>query len=217
MCRFVRATFASVCLVWALPTLATAQAVDVGISGTGLLSFQPVDDFYVGGPYLSQGAGGVAPGFGVGVNAMFPAGLVVAGELTMAFFAVEQSGRLVPGPRPPGPGGSSVGGSGTTHLHDTLLSVMLGYAQRTGGTHALFLVGAAALLDDPSTNGTTSEHDTHFPILTGGVDVIRSLSPQLSLGLMTRVAYIGRPEVVRLLGIGPWVLRGGAVLRVRLN
>lgn len=37
-----------------VPLQSFAQGVDVGISGVGLVSIQPVDDYYVGGPYLNE-------------------------------------------------------------------------------------------------------------------------------------------------------------------
>ena len=200
--------------------IAWAQGTDVGVTGFALLSFQPVDDFYVGGPYLNRGAGGLAPGLGIGLNAIFGDRFVLAGELTTALFAVEQAGRLAPGPRPPGPDGPYVGGSGTTHLHDTLLSGLVGYATQGGTTRAMYLVGAGVLLDEPSADGRSIYPDHVSPptlTVTGGFDVLRAVSPRVSIGGGMRVAYFDRPQNARFLGIGPLILRGGLSARIRVN
>jgi hypothetical protein len=70
-----------------LPRESFAQGMDAGISGVALVSLQPSDDSYVGGPYLSEGLGGLAPGFGAGVNIITRGGFVVAGEISTARFA----------------------------------------------------------------------------------------------------------------------------------
>jgi hypothetical protein len=105
---------------------------DAGISGVGLVSFQPIDDSYVGGPYLSEGIGGIAPGFGAGFNIIMPAGFVIGTEYTTAFYEQEQSGRLVLGGYPL----ESI--PATTRLRDSLLHVMTGYAT-DGDTRVVFL------------------------------------------------------------------------------
>lgn len=46
-----------------LPHQAFAQT-DVGVVIEGLVSIQPVNDSWVGSPYLDFGIGGVAPGVG---------------------------------------------------------------------------------------------------------------------------------------------------------
>src|SRR5262245_47398494 len=76
---------------------AAAQGADIGISGVGLLSIQPVDDKYVGDPYLSEGIGGVGPGFGAALNVIAPNGFVVVGEFSTARYSEQPYGRLVGG------------------------------------------------------------------------------------------------------------------------
>ena len=76
--RFARVVFAT--LLWLLPHQAFSQTTDAGITLVGLASFQPVDDSYVGGPYLSEGLGGIAPGFGIGGDVIFPNGFALAVE-----------------------------------------------------------------------------------------------------------------------------------------
>lgn len=204
-------------------TAAAAQSTDVGITLAGVIALQPVDEAYVGSPYLSEGIGGISPGVGAGVSAILPRGLTIAAEYSRAFFSRDQSGRLVPGPRPPGPGGPSIGGSGTTHLADSLLSALIGYtAGGTGQTRAAFLAGVALRLDDPifehAAGDTVVEEDDDAPLaLTGGVDVLQSLSARVTLIGGVRYTYIERGEQHQFLGIGPHVLRGSVGLRFRLN
>jgi hypothetical protein len=200
-------------VVFGVASLASAQGADIGVSGTGLVSFQPADDYYVGGPYLSGGGiGGFAPGFGIGISGIFANGFVAAGEYTTARFAHEQSGRLVPG------------GSGTTKLHDSLLAGLIGYAQKNGRTRTMFLGGVAALLDHPTVDTRSGEHvvigddDSLQFVLMGGLDVIVAASPRVSFVFGGRYAYIDRDEHSgRYLGIGSHVLRAGGGIRVRLN
>lgn len=213
-------------VVFGVVSVASAQGADIGVSGTGLVSFQPVDDYYVGGPYLSGGGvGGFAPGFGIGVSAILANGFVAAGEYTTARFAREQSGRLVPGDCfcPPNEA-SFVGGSGTTELHDSLLAGLIGYAKGSGRTRTMFLGGVAALLDHPTVDTRSGEHvvigeDESFRFaLTGGLDVLVAASPRVSFVFGGRYAYIDRDaHNGRYLGIGSHVLRAGAGIRVRLN
>ena len=203
-------------------TTAAAQSTDVGVTLAGVVALQPVDDAYVGSPYLSEGIGGISPGVGAGVNAILAGGLTLAGEYSRAFFSREQSGRLVPGPRPPVPGGPSIGGSGTTHLADALLSGLIGYTAGAGQTRASFLGGLALRLDDPTFEHATGDIDVEDDddsavALTGGFDVLQSLSSRVALTVGARYAYIERGEQHQFLGIGPHVFRGSVGLRIRLN
>ena len=198
-----------------MPAMSAAQGVDVGISGAGLLSIQPIDDTYVGGPYLSEGIGGIGPAFGVGVSAVTNRGLVVAAEFTTARFEVAQWGRLVPGPDD---------GSTRTRLRDSLLSALIGYATRPRPTRLHLLLGAAWRLDDPVVTGTPGgdivigEDENAFPlVLTGGIDILHPVTPRLSLSFGARYTLIERPEAREFLGIGSSVLRIGGGVRVRVN
>ena len=205
---------ASVCLVSALPTFATAQAVDVGITGTGLLSIQPVDDYYVGGPYLSEGIGGIGPAFAVALDMTSPRGLVAGVEFSTARYELQQSGRLV---------GSRPGGTVTTRLRDSLVSGLVGFSLATGRTSTYLRAGAGVVIGAPTVNGvevmeSAGDGSSHLPLaLTGGVDVRRGLSPRASLIITARYAFLARDESLRFLGIGPHLLRFGGGVRVRLN
>ena len=118
-------------LLWFLPNQSFAQTTDAGITFVGLASIQPIDDAYVGGPYLSEGIGGVAPGFGVGGSVTLSNGFTFAAEYTTARFKQVQSGRLVLGGFP------NEGIPATTQLHDSLLSGLIGYAAGAPGSNGL--------------------------------------------------------------------------------
>lgn len=114
----------------ALPDKVLAQDVDVGISGLALVSSQPADDSYVGGPYLKEG-----------------------------------------------------------------------------------IVNGAPVIDDD-----VSDSGSGFPVvLTGGVDVLQTISPRVSFVFGARYALIERVEQEKYLGIGSSVLRVGGGLRIRLH
>jgi hypothetical protein len=202
---------------WLLPHPSFAQGTDIGISGVGLLAIQPVDDAYVGSPYLSEGIGGFAPGFGAGVSIIAPGGFVAAAELTTARFEQEQSGRLVRTGFPD----DSV--PHTTRLRDSLLSGLVGYAWLARTTRVVILGGLSAKLDEPTIDGEPREPfnvegEEPLPVApTGGVDLLTSLNSRTAVIAGARYSYIDRPENHRYLGIGPHVLRVAAGIRVRIN
>lgn len=205
-----------------LPLEAFAQGIDVGVSGVGLVSIQPRDDTYIGGPYLNEGLGGIGPGFGTGVNVITASGFVVAGEFTMARYELIQYGRLVGG------FGPNEGAPHTSRLNDSLLSGLVGYGKTTGRTRALFLGGIGLILDSPTVDGvpqtiqdppdgSTLGAATNFPLaVTGGIDVLRTLGTRTTLVVGGRYAFVERKNL-NYLGIGPHVLRIGAGIRVRIN
>jgi hypothetical protein len=210
-------------LLCAIPARATAQRNEAAVSGIGVVALHLPDNRYEGGPYLNEAMGGVAPGVGVGIHFIERSGLMLAAEYSMSFLSREQRGRLVPGPRPPTPDGSFVGGSVTTKLRDSLLSGLVGYAiRRSGQTRAIVLFGLALRLDDPRIDHTTgdtvvdAEDDSRFA-LTGGFDVLRPLSPRLSVTGGVRYALIPRSRQHQYLGIGPHLIRGGVGLRFAIN
>jgi len=192
---------------------ARAQA-DVGVSGTALISIQPVDDAYVGSPYLSEGIGGMGPGFGAGLSVIAGNGFVIAGEYTTARFKHVQSGRLVLGGYP------LEGIPATTRLKDSLLSILAGYAK--GESTRLVLLGGISLrLDRPTINDVEAEEydngETVLPAFTGGVDVLHPLSSRVKLLISGRYTYNERDTRQQYLGIGPHVIRAGAGIRIKLN
>ena len=210
--------FAAVMIVsWFLPDQSFAQGPDIGISGVGLVSIQPVDDAYVGSPYLNEGIGGIGPGFGVGLNVITSNGFVAAVEYSTARFELEQSGRLV--------GGSTLNEQvpHTTRLHDSLLTALGGVSFASGETRVLVLGGLGARLDSPTIDGdprdaSETNHDRGWPVVpTGGLEVQRALSVRVSAVFGVRYAFNDRAENHRYLGIGPHILRIGAGLRMRIG
>jgi hypothetical protein len=211
---FVAVTIAS-CV---LPRQSFAQGTDIGISGVGLVSIQPIDDAYVGSPYLSEGIGGFGPGFGAALNVIAPNGFVVVGEFSTARYSEELSGRLVEGCTLNTPCVAH-----TTTLHDSILSGLVGYANTDGRTRVQFVGGIGAKLDSPAVEGDPREpsetnHDRGLPfVLAGGLDVMQSVNARVALVVGARYAYAQRAENQRYLGIGPHILRVSAGMRVRLN
>jgi hypothetical protein len=165
----------------------------------------------VGGPYLSEGLGGLAPGFGAGVNVITGGVFAVAGEITTARFELQQSGRLVGGP------GMNEGAPHTTRLHDSLLSGFIGYATPPGATRVLFLGGIGKLLDSPTVDGVARQSTASAIVPTGGVDLLRTLGARSSLIIGGRYSFAERNLNLTYLGIGPHLLRFGVGLRIRIN
>jgi hypothetical protein len=161
---------------------ASAQ-IDVGVSAAALLAIQPIDDSYVGSPYLSEGIGGIAPGFTAGASVIVKNGLVVAGEYSTVRFEKVQNGRLVLGGFP------LEGVPATTRLHDSLLTVLAGYA-KGGSTKVVFLGGISVRLDRPTIDDVEAEDYENdegvLPPLTGGVDVIHSVSSRAQVLITAR-------------------------------
>jgi hypothetical protein len=210
-----RLVYAAVTIAsWLLPHPSFAQGADIGISGVGLLSIQPIDDAYVGGPYLSEGIGGLAPGFGAGLSVIVPGGFVIATEYTTAFYEQEQSGRLVLGPFP------LEGMPATTKLRDSLLHVMAGYATK-GATRTVFLGGVSFKLDRATIENVEAdeyETDPASPLaFTGGVDVLHRLAERTDLLFTGRYTFNPRDTRLQYLGIGPHIIRAGVGLRIRIN
>ena len=211
---FMAVTIAS-CL---RPHQSFAQGTDIGISGVGLVSLQPIDDAYVGSPYLSEGIGGFGPGFGAALNVIAPNGFVVVGEFSTARYSEELSGRLVEGCTL-----NTFCVAHTTTLHDSILSGLVGYADTDGRTRVQFVGGIGAKLDSPAVEGDPREpsetnHDRGLPfVLTGGLDVMQSVNARVAVVVGARYAYAQRAENQRYLGIGPHILRVSAGMRVRLN
>lgn len=195
------------------PAPSFAQVTDVGITGLGLLSLQPIDESYVGSPYLSEGIGGAGPGFGAALSAVMPNGLVVMGELTTARFEQEQSGRLVPG--------DDLGDPAITQLHDTIVSALIGQSVASGRTRFQFVAGAGMVIDSPTVDGVGLYEDgfddpSRF-VLTGGIDMLHPISSRSAFVLSARYAHIARNEAAQYLGIGAHLYRFGAGIRIRLN
>ena len=198
----------------ALAATDAAAQVDVGLAPAAVVSFQPIDDAYVGGPYLSEGVGGIAPGFGAGASVILSSGVAIAAEYTTAFYEQEHSGRAVLGGFPL----ESV--LATTKLRDSYLSVLVGYAT-SGTTRLVFLGGVSARLGHTTINGRDAEEflpdEVNTWPITGGLDVVRPLNGRAQLVVGGRYTYNERAPRLEQLGIGPHVIRGSAGVRIRFN
>jgi hypothetical protein len=191
-----------------------AAAQDIGISGSALLSIQPIDNAYVGDPYLSEGIGGLGPGFGATATLIAGNGFAVGFEYTTAWYEQEQSGRLVRGYFPL----ESV--PATTRLRDSLLSFLAGYA--TGGSTRVVFLGGLSLrrnrptMDDVELEDYENDEDV-LPAITGGVDLFHPLSSHVQLVVTGRYTYNERDLRQQYLGIGPHIIRAGAGIRIKLK
>jgi hypothetical protein len=197
-------------------TDALAQ-VEIGVSASGLISIQPIDESYVGGPYLSEGIGGFGPAFGAGASVITRSGIVVLAEYTTARYEQEQSGRLVRGGFPL----ETI--PATTKMRDSLFSVLAGYAT-SGPTRVMFLFGLSSRLDRATIEDIEADNyrdygieEKPLPVLTGGVTLLRPLSSRTQLVINGRYSFNERDERLQYLGIGPHIIRGGVGIRIRLN
>ena len=208
-------------LIWVASLLVSLAAVDadaqteVGMMPVALVSFQAIDDAYVGSPYLSEGLGGLAPGFGVGFNVIAPNHFVFGVEYASASFEKVQYGRLVRGGFP------LEGIPATTRLRDSLVSFLAGYAT-TGSLRVIVVGGLSARLDRTTIDDQEQEkydfdEEGSLPPLTGGIDVLRSLASRTDLLLSARYTFNERHTRLQYLGIGPHILRAGIGVRIRVN
>jgi len=197
---------------------ALAQA-DVGVSGSALISIQPIDNWFGGSPYLDEGIGGLAPGVAAGIDVVTARGFVFVGEFsTVVPYEQEQSGRLVDTRRDAFHSGMS-----STRLQDTLISGLIGFAP--GASRHLRIVGGASWLHTAMTEDGIDVEEFGFEdfgeyrrlALTGGADVRAPLSERVSLIFSGRYSWIDRSEVARDLGAGTHVIRASGGLRIRLH
>lgn len=217
----LRVFSAALLLLLLAPGAALAQA-DAGIAIAGLLSIQPVDETWIGSPYLDEGIGGLAPGFSVGVNLIGANGFTLMGELsTTQALEQFQTGRLVWANR----SNFSHEGSATTRLRDTLISGLAGYATSTTTRRVVFVGGLSYVhttlrqddLDVEDQVGDYGLEGKRRFAPTAGIDVLQRLSTRVSLLIGARYSWLGRPEVSDQTGAGEHLLRLGGGLRVRLN
>jgi hypothetical protein len=160
------------------------------------VSWQPADNTYVGGPYVSPGLGGFGPGVSGGVSAVNGA-LVIAAEFSAAWISVEQSGRLV-------------GSAATNHLHDAMVSGLIGHNSRRYKTLAHSLIGAAVMVSD--------RDRSRWPlVLTGGIDLVHPLSRRASLTISGRYTFMPRTQYWQYVGVGAHVFRAGLGVRIRVG
>ena len=206
---------------WLLPDQSFAQGTDIGISGVGLFSFQPTND-WVGSPYLDEGIGGQAPGLAAGVSVFMSNGLAVIGEFsTTRAFEQFQRGRLVSANT------DRFGqGSGTARLRDTLVSGLIGYATANRAQRVAIVGGISGVMTTLTQDGESVNErpfdESGFEgrrrfALTGGLDFLQRLSTRASLLIDARYSWLGRSENADQTGAGAHILRIGAGVRIRLN
>ena len=212
----------SLALTLLLATAAGARAqTEVGIAITGLVSLQPVNDSWVGSPYLDEGIGGWRPGLAIGANLITDHGFALIGELsTTAAFEQFQTGRLIWA----NTDRLSREGSATTRLRDTLISGLVGYASSTPTRRVVFAGGLSYVHTMLMEDDLVVEDQTEFGLegkrrfaLTGGIDFLQRLSSRVALVIGGRYSWLGRPEVADQTGAGEHIIRVGAGVRIRIN
>lgn len=194
--------FVLVLCLWS--TRASAQGLDVGLSGIGLVSVQPIDETY-SGVTLDSDIGTIRPGFGLGLSLVAPSGLVVGAEYTRADFEGTASGRMING------SGADQGRVREARLNSSLVGGMIGYGVIRDRTRLFLLVGGGVALYPVRLDDEPNRLD---PVMmaTGGVDLLRYVNARAAIVVTGRYAYVNRKFV-----IGPHVIRAGVGLRVRLN
>jgi len=195
----------------AAPPSADAQELSsVGVDAAGLVSFQPVDGFYVGpaGPYLDRGLGGFGPGLSLGVN-LVAKRLGLTLEYSTAWLSVEQSGRLVSG------------GTGVGRLRDSMITALAGIRVGQGRTDTQWLAGMSYVAGTPSSNDVPRSGPDGTPfrgVFTCGVDIITAITSTVNLLVTGRVyPQLERSESARQLGVGRDVFRVGIGVRLSVS
>ena len=215
-----RASSLAIALLIATAAGARAQT-DIGIAIAGLVSLQPVNDSWVGSPYLDEGIGGWRPGLALGASLITDHGFAFIGELsTTAAFEQFQTGRLIWA----NTDRLSREGSATTRLRDTLISGLVGYASSTPTRRVLFAGGLSYVHTTLMEDDLVVEDQTEFGLegkrrfaLTGGIDILQRLSSRVALVIGGRYSWLGRPEVADQTGAGEHIIRAGAGVRIRIH
>lgn len=200
-----RFLLACVLVGFLLPGASNAQGIDVGVSGVGLVSFQPLKDAF-GGPYLNTGIGTDSPGFGVGINVIASSGFVVGAEFTRADFSGYASGRLING------SGRDEGRLRQARLNDSLVAGLAGYSITRGPTRVLLLGGGGAALHSLRLDDEPDSFDPHL-MFTGGVDVMRLFGTRAAFLLGGRYSFVDRNSNI----LGGHVFRVAAGIRIRMG
>jgi hypothetical protein len=206
-------------LLWFLPHQAFAQP-DVGIVIEGLASFQPVNDSWVGSPYLDVGIGGIEPGVAGGVNVIFNNGFTVIGEVsTTTAFEQFQRGRLIWTNTD-----AFHSGSATTRLRDTLFSGLAGYTTGKGSQRASLVGGINGVMTTLTEDDVVVEEQSEFGLdgrrryaLTGGIDFLQRVSRSVAIVIGGRYSWLGRSELADQTGAGEHIYRFGAGVRIGLS
>jgi hypothetical protein len=213
-------TFRVFCSLLLAVTFATRDAsaqTDAGVSASGLLTIQPVDNFFANRPYVDHGIGGLSPGLAAGVSVMTPVGLVLIGEFSTANLQQLQQGRLV----------DSIfnvrSSTVDTRIRDSLWSGLIGYATR-GPSRRLIVTAGASRVTTTITADVPMRTDPAFERLqerrqyaiTVGADLLSDLGSRTSLMVGGRYTVADRSTAARQLGAGPHIVRLSAGIRFRL-
>jgi len=190
-----------------VPIESLAQGVDVGIAGVALQAIQPPDDTF-SGPQVDGDLGTYAQGFGVGLSAIWPSGLVAGAEFSTARFEGTVSGRQING------GGADQGRARAGRMDDSLLVGLIGYAKTAGRMRAAFLGGGGLALNSVTIDDEPWGPEAPRPLIAGGVDVLYTLGARAALIVGGRYSLVFRGGNLLM---GPHVIRIGAGLRVRIN
>ena len=217
----LRASSLAAAFVCALNTQPAYAQSDVGISIAAIVSVQPINEDWVGSPYLDEGIGGWRPGLAIGANVITANGFVLIGELsTTAAFEQFQTGRLIWA----NTDRLSREGSATTRLRDTLISGLAGYAPANPTRRVVFAGGLSYVHTMLMEDDLVVEDQTEFGLegkrrfaLTGGIDLVQRLSSRASLVIGGRYSWLGRPEVADQTGAGEHIFRIGAGVRFGLG
>jgi hypothetical protein len=195
-----------------------ALAQDVGVSGAGVLSIQPIDDWFGGPPYLDFGIGGLAPGVAAGVDVIAKNGFAVIGEFSTAWYQQDQEGRLVDTRRDR----FRTTGLSDTKLRDSLFSALAGYA--TPGRHRFVIAGGVSYVHTALTEDGTPLKDLIFEYeepahiaLTGGAEYRVTVSPRVAVLIGGRFTFIDRSDGAKDLGAGRHIYRIHGGVRFRLS
>lgn len=187
---------------------ASGRRLSSSVSVLGLASVHPVDDTYVGGPYLDHGLGGLGPGAALMFELVAPTGPTLVVEGSVANVEVNQTGRLVDG-RDTGSGGA------TGRLRDPMLAVLGGLTFGRYATTAAVVVGAGYADTVPAVNGrridrfddpAVTEGAGHLAFVSG-VHARRAFEGRVSLIASARYALVHRSRRAKELGVSRHVVR----------
>jgi hypothetical protein len=196
-----------------VPDLAaqTGAAPDVAVSVQGIASWQPVDDTYVGGPYLDKGLGGVGPGVALGID-LTARRFAFAAEYSWAAIDVIQTGRLV-------------SGTAEGQLRDSVLSFLAGPVWSSPNASIAALAGLSLGPRQPQQNGVSidtwpdpaANEGKGLIAFTAGALVHGPRTGRVGLVASAKYSLLPRTRRAQELGVGPHVLRFGAGVRVGLT
>jgi hypothetical protein len=169
----------------------------------GLTTVQPVDNTYVGWPYLDRGLGGIGLGAAAGLNILTPSAFAATLEVSTASVSASQTGRLV-------------GGSAEGTLRDTLLSMLAGIS--TNSRAVLLQAGVSWLAATPRLNDIdVDDPGAQHLAFTAGFDGARPVGARTAIVANVRYSIVPRTTRLVQIGVGRQIVRAGVGVRVRLD